>query len=141
MKTADRCPLRPFRAARGNRRSRPAFEATVVQPVRPRLASFEAFWPYYLGEHTRPATRALRLFGTWAGLAALGWAVAVGPLWIALMAPVFGYGTAWLSHMALERNRPATFVYPLWSLRADLRMARLAAMGRLGAELRRLGLA
>lgn len=104
------------------------------------MASFEAFWPYYLGEHARPATRAIRIFGTWAGLAVLGWGLALGPLWVALLAPGFVFGTAWLSHLVIERNRPATFIYPLWSLRGDLRLARLAATGRLGAELRRHGL-
>lgn len=108
--------------------------------TRARLPSFESFWPYYLGEHARPATRIVHVAGTWTGLLMLLWGLVVGPLWLALLAPVLGYVFAWVAHMAIERNRPATFTYPLWSLRGDLRMAWLAATGRLGAELRRHGL-
>ena len=105
-----------------------------------RFTSFAAFWPHYLGEHARPATRAVHVAGTWVGVLLVVLAVLAGPWWLALLAPVVGYGCAWLSHLAIERNRPATFTYPAWSLRGDLRLAWLAATGRLGAELRRHGL-
>jgi hypothetical protein len=105
-----------------------------------RFASFEGFWPHYLREHARPGTRAVHVAGTWAAAAVLLWAVLLGPLWLLLLVPVIGYGCAWVSHMLVEHNRPATFSHPLWSLRGDLRMAWLAATGRLGAELRRHGL-
>lgn len=105
-----------------------------------RFASFEAFWPFYLQEHAQPATRAVHVAGTWLAAAVLLWGILAGPLWLVLLAPVIGYAFAWISHMAIERNRPATFTYPLWSLRGDLRMAWLAALGRLGPELRRHGL-
>jgi hypothetical protein len=106
-----------------------------------RFPNFEGFWPYYLREHAQPGTRAVHVAGTWAAAAVLLWGLVFGPWWLLLVAPVIGYGCAWLSHMLVERNRPATFSHPLWSLRGDLRMAWLAATGRLGAELRRHGLA
>jgi hypothetical protein len=106
-----------------------------------RFASFREFWPYYLGEHARPATRGVHVAGTWAAVLVLLWGLLAGPLWLVLVAPVIGYGAAWVSHMAIERNRPATFTYPLWSLQGDLRLAWLAATGRLTAALRRHGLA
>ncbi|MBY0334429.1 MAG: DUF962 domain-containing protein [Acetobacteraceae bacterium] len=102
-----------------------------------RFASFESFWPYYLSENARPATRAVHVAGTWTGIMVLLWALVVGPLWLVLLAPVTGCAFAGISHMAIERNRPASFTYPLWSLRGDMRMAWLAATFRLGAELRR----
>jgi hypothetical protein len=105
-----------------------------------RFASFDAFWPFYLREHARPATRTIHVAGTWTAAAVLLWGLLIGPWWLILLAPVIGYGAAWISHMAVERNRPATFTYPLWSLQGDLRMAWLAATGRLGPELRRHGL-
>ena len=104
-----------------------------------RLDSFEAFWPHYLREHARPATRAVHVAGSWAAAAVLFTGVVTGRWWLALLAVVIGYGAAWVSHLFIERNRPATFTYPLWSLRGDMRMAWLAATGRLGAELRRAG--
>ena len=101
--------------------------------------SFDEFWPHYLREHARPATRAVHVAGTWAAAFVLLLGALVGPWWLVLLAPAIGYGCAWISHLAIEHNRPATFTYPAWSLRGDLRLAWLAARGRLGPELRRHG--
>ena len=106
----------------------------------PRLDSFEAFWPHYLREHARPATRAVHVGGTWLALALLLLGVITFRWWLLPVALVIGYGAAWVAHLFIERNRPATFTYPLWSLLGDLRMAWLAATGRLAAELRHAGL-
>ena len=102
-----------------------------------RLQSYTDFWPYYLGEHRRPATRLCHYGGTLSGVAFLAVAFLTGEyLWggAALLA---GYGPAWLSHAFIEHNRPATFRYPVWSLVSDLRMAALMTVGRLGRELER----
>ena len=101
-----------------------------------RLGSFEEFWPFYVAQHSRPRTRACHFAGTSLVLGCLAAAALVSPWWL-LAAPVLGYGPAWIGHFFFERNRPATFTYPLWSLRGDFRMYGLTLAGRMGPELER----
>jgi len=104
-----------------------------------RIQSYEAFFPYYLREHSEPATRAFHYFAAFASIACLVWAVALGPLWVLLLMPVVGYGPAWIAHGFIERNKPATFTYPLWSLISDYKMTWLWMTGRLGRHLEQAG--
>lgn len=100
-------------------------------------ATFAEFWPFYLREHSKPATRALHYIGTSLVVAIAGYAVLMGE-WVWLIAlPLAGYFFAWLAHFTIEKNRPATFTYPLWSLFADFRMWWLWLTGGLKAELDR----
>ena len=102
-----------------------------------RLKTFEEFWPFYVSQHSLPITRALHFAGTTMVLAALAIAVArLSPRWV-LAGFVLGYGPAWIGHFFFEKNRPATFTHPLWSLRGDFRMYRLMLTGKMGPELER----
>ena len=98
-----------------------------------RLKTFEEFWPFYVSQHRLPMTRALHFAGTTMVLGALAAAAVLrSPAWL-LVAPVLGYGPAWIGHFFFERNRPATFTYPLWSLRGDLRMWWRMLTGKMGS--------
>jgi hypothetical protein len=95
------------------------------------FAGFEDFWPFYVSQHSKSATRWLHFVGTAGGAAIVAAALAFRRPADAALAPVFAYGIAWYSHFAIERNRPATFTHPLWSLRGDFRMFGLMLSGRM----------
>jgi hypothetical protein len=104
-----------------------------------RIATFREFWPYYVREHSRPLTRGLHYVGTGGLLALAATALATRrPALLALL-PVVGYGFAWAAHFFVEKNRPATFTYPLWSLGADFVMFGKMLRGRMHEEVRALG--
>jgi hypothetical protein len=100
------------------------------------LKTFEEFWPHYLGEHLHPLNRALHVAGTTLVHGALAAGLLRSPSRFAL-APLEGNSFARVGHFFVEKNRPATFTYPLWSLRGDFRMHARALTGRLGADLER----
>jgi len=99
--------------------------------------TYPDFWPYYLQEHSRPLTRGLHYVGTTLAFVALAAAIWTRNWWLLLPMPVAGYGFAWLAHFTVEKNRPATFTYPLWSLYSDFRMFFVWLLGGLGGELRK----
>ena len=98
---------------------------------RGRFASFADFYPFYLSEHRTVACRRLHFLGT--GLViALGVVALLLTSWRVLtLVPLVGYGFAWLGHFAFERNRPATFAHPLYSLAADFVMFRDMLTGKI----------
>ena len=86
------------------------------------FASFRDFYPYYLGEHADVRCRWLHFAGSWVVLLVIALTVVTGQLLWLLLVPVAGYGFAWAGHFVFEKNRPATFRHPLYSLMGDWRM-------------------
>lgn len=99
------------------------------------LASFDEFWPVYLGEHRCPRCRALHYVAATAAITIVTTAVCTGRWSLLLAAPLAAYSLAWLGHFCFEGNRPATWGYPWWSLRAEYRMFWLAITGQLKTQL------
>ena len=86
-----------------------------------RYRTFAAFYPFYLTEHVNRVSRRLHVVGTSLVIAALVAGFLVDWRFF-IAAPLVGYGFAWMGHFGFEKNRPATFKYPLYSLAGDFRL-------------------
>ncbi|MCD4530997.1 DUF962 domain-containing protein [Pseudomonas sp. C3-2018] len=92
--------------------------------------SFAEFYPYYLGEHRNSTCRRLHFIGTSLVILIVVAALVVGSgLWLIAL-PVAGYGFAWVGHFFFEKNRPATFQHPFYSLLGDFVMYRDMLLGK-----------
>lgn len=84
-----------------------------------KFKSFSEFYPYYLSEHVNPINRRLHFFGSLLTIIVVLFVIFT-QTWIALiLVPILGYGFAWIGHYFVEKNKPATFTYPLYSLMGD----------------------
>jgi len=97
----------------------------------PPYKSFSEFWPYYLAEHSKQGTRLLHLLGTTIGTATMLYFIIAGRWWLFPLGLIPGYAFAWFAHFVIEKNKPATFQYPLWSFMGDYKMIALMLTGRL----------
>jgi hypothetical protein len=96
-----------------------------------RFNSFAEFYPYYLQEHSNDVCRRLHYVGSLLVLSILGFAL-FSQQWLWLLAlPLAGYGFAWVGHFVFEKNKPATFKYPLYSFMGDWVMLKDAFTGRI----------
>lgn len=93
--------------------------------------SFAEFYPFYLSEHSNDTSRRLHYVGSTLVLLILLWALVSGNFWWLLALPVAGYGFAWVGHFFFEKNRPATFKYPLYSFLGDWVMLKDMLTGRI----------
>jgi hypothetical protein len=83
---------------------------------------FGDFYRFYLSEHANRTSRRLHFAGTSIAVALLITALITRIWWLVAVAFVEGYAFAWVGHFFFERNKPATFKYPLRSLMGDWRL-------------------
>lgn len=94
------------------------------------IKTYREFWPFYVSQHLNPINRVLHFIGTFGALTCVGAGLLLD-LRCFIAAPLFGYSFAWFGHFFFERNKPATFTYPLWSLIGDFQMFFFLISGRM----------
>lgn len=87
-----------------------------------RIKKYSKFYLYYLKEHSHKNTRVMHFVGTLFFVLFLVLAISNSSIAAFLLGVGIVYGFAWLSHYVVERNKPATFQYPFWSLISDFRL-------------------
>ena len=80
---------------------------------------FRDFYPYYLAEHADPRCRLMHFIGTTGVIGLVAMAIVSANAWWLAAMPIMGYGFAWFGHFVFEKNKPATFRYPWYSLAGD----------------------
>ena len=87
-----------------------------------RIKTYSEFYQFYLTEHENKISRRLHFIGT--GLVFVEIVLlSIYKMWgIWFVLPITGYAFAWVGHFFFEKNKPATFKYPLWSLASDFRL-------------------
>ncbi|MCO6512574.1 MAG: DUF962 domain-containing protein [Aridibacter famidurans] len=103
-----------------------------------RIDNYSDFWDFYVLEHSKPLTRYFHFIGTLLGMVLLVWFVGSGRLLLIPLCFVVGYAFAWFAHFFIEKNKPATFKYPLWSFVSDYKMAWMMMTGRMNSEVERV---
>lgn len=107
---------------------------------RDRYETLKAFWPFYLHEHSRRSNRLLHFIGSTLALILAAVAIGTGMYMLLLIALVSGYAFAWFGHFFIEKNRPATFKYPIKSFISDWRMWYAMLTGNINRELKKFGI-
>ena len=96
-----------------------------------RIKTFAEFYQFYLTEHSKMWTKIFHFAGTFVILFVILYVQKSGKERFLWYIPILGYGFAWFSHAVFEKNRPATFKYPLWSLISDFKMFFELLIGKL----------
>ncbi len=93
--------------------------------------SFSEFYPFYLDEHKDQTCRRLHVVGSLLVISLVTF-ILISQSFVWLWAlPIVGYGFAWTGHFFFEKNRPATFKYPLYSFLADWVMLKDIMTGKI----------
>ena len=93
--------------------------------------SFKEFYPFYLSEHSKKITKILHAIGSLLVVAILSYCFITKDFIKLSYAPIAGYGFAWIGHFVFEKNKPATFKYPLYSFIGDWMMLKDILIGKI----------
>ncbi len=96
-----------------------------------RYTSFADFYPFYLSEHSNRISRRLHFIGTLLVIVTAFYSLLSGRYLLLLLLPIIGYGFAWVGHFFFEKNKPATFIYPVYSLAGDFVMFKDILTGKI----------
>jgi len=99
-----------------------------------RIQTYDEFYRFYLLEHQNKTCRTLHFIGTFLVFIMAFAAIFSGRSYLWILVPVMGYGFAWVGHYFFEKNQPATFKYPLWSLISDFKMFFQLLIGRISFD-------
>jgi hypothetical protein len=106
-----------------------------INTLEKQYKTFKAFYPYYLSEHSSKINRTLHFCGTLLILLVLIFGLVSSNYKWFIAIPFLGYGFAWVGHFFVEKNKPATFTYPLYSLGADFVMFWHMLIGQIDKKL------
>ncbi|MBF2719040.1 DUF962 domain-containing protein [Psychrobacter sp. NG254] len=90
--------------------------------VKTEKVSEQPFYDFYLNEHQNMACRRLHFAGSSFGLLGLAKSVKTRSPKPLLKGIAAGYACAWVGHFFFEKNKPASFKFPLKSFASDFRM-------------------
>jgi|JI8StandDraft_1071087.scaffolds.fasta_scaffold29949_2 hypothetical protein len=146
--TAKKKTAKKARGVTANSRSQQSLLKLAEHPTpqyryaweRDHYETLKAFWPFYLHEHSRRSNRLLHFIGSTLALVLIALAIGTGAYILLLIALVSGYAFAWFGHFFIEKNRPATFKYPLKSFVSDWRMWYAMLTGNISRELKKYGI-
>ena len=102
-----------------------------------RYQSFKEFYPHYLKEHSNKTNRILHYIGTTIVIILMIFALYSQRYQLFWLLPIAGYSFAWLGHFVFEKNKPATFKYPIWSLFSDFLMLYHFLTGQLASKMQK----
>ncbi len=102
--------------------------------MKERIQIYNEFYKFYLSEHQNKTSRILHFIGTFLVFIFIGIAIFMGWSWQWIFVPIVGYGFAWVGHAFFEKNKPATFQYPIWSLISDFKLFFDIITGRLSFD-------
>jgi len=94
--------------------------------------NFAEFYPFYLSQHQNKVCRRLHFIGSSFVVLLILYIAVTGDLGLLFLLPAIGYGFAWVGHFLFEKNKPATFIYPTYSLLGDWVMFKDILIGKIG---------